>query len=337
MGFVRAKRSHGVAGYGNTFSDADTLTASASVIGGASVSGSANYSASASGYVSRSPMTSGEYREPAIRRAAVVSTPLVTFSSPIPGGGVDVYDEGNLVLHSVRELDFRGSEVSATDLGGGRAGIFVPSLTFNPALQVRFAGGLFNGQSVAEAGYIASGLTISWASNDPVNAPITGFDSLTLGSAPIALDGGGNATNGGVYTGPVDEASAGAGLSVRLISSLGTSTLAQALSWQWRIYHGNDPSPTIDEAGILALPSTSLSGSRAGTRAFSAAAGNHKWIAYPAAYGLATRFWDTATGFDVPFEAPLSVAVTNSFGAMTSYLAYRSTFQLGGAISIRVE
>jgi hypothetical protein len=112
-----------------------------------------------------------------------------------------------------------------------------------------------------------------------------------------------------------------------------TSTISAA--WRFRIFHGTSAATSLDEAGIEGLASSSLSAGFAGTRAF--AAGNYKYICYPASFGTATSFTDESTGLSIPMEAPATVSVTNAFGVTANYRVHRTTNIIGGSINIIVS
>ena len=108
------------------------------------------------------------------------------------------------------------------------------------------------------------------------------------------------------------------------------------VNWVWKAFFGESANAgPLVEADIEALRVSGLSGTFVGTYAF--LGGGYKYIAYPASYGTATVFKDTATNFDVPFDAPYIVPITNSFGHTTNYRVHRTWNSLGGAINIAVS
>jgi len=256
-------------------------------------------------------------------------------------GGITIRSDGVVVKSNALDLGFSGPDKSVS-VDGDRVTVRVPPLLFNPSFAVRFIGGPYANQSVAEKGYEAEAFSISWASNDPAEIPIVSYDQLTLGGAPIVLDAGAIIANGGTYT-PVEalsETAVGAGVSVRLQSAIATMTKVSKPSWHYRIYYGNDVADTMDEAGIHALANSRLQGVRAGTVAFPAEDGTYKWVCYPTAYGFAdpaTKFIDTVTNLNVPMEDPITVTVTNVHGHTADYYAYRSINKINGALNVRVD
>jgi len=112
--------------------------------------------------------------------------------------------------------------------------------------------------------------------------------------------------------------------------------LNYTIYWSWMLYAGTDATTPLVEADIEALTDyAGLTDTFARTYSFSA--GNYKYVCYPAVLGTATVFTDVATGFNVPFEVPYTVAVTNAFAQTTNYNVHRSTNILGAAMDIAVS
>lgn len=255
--------------------------------------------------------------------------------------GITVRSEGVVVKNNARDIGFSGPDQSV-EVSGDRVTIRVPPLVFNPTFAVRFVGGPFNNQSVAEKGYQATALAIVWASNNAADIPIQSYDQLTLGGAAIALDVGSTVSAGGTFTpgSPLSEAATGAGASVRLHSAISSVTKSAKPNWHYRIHFGNSLSEILDESGVKGLSNSQLQGSRIGTLAFAASAGTYKWISYPVSYGLAdpdTKFIDAVTNLNVPMNDPSVISITNAFGHTADYYAYRSVNKINGALSVRVD
>jgi hypothetical protein len=255
--------------------------------------------------------------------------------------GIITRRDGEIVKFDTRDLGFSGVDKSV-QLEGDKVTVHIPGLAFDPTFQLRFVGGAFNNQTFAEKGYEASGLSFVWATNDTEQLPIIDADQIRLDGNDITLDAGWTITNGGIYTpaSPLDEASFGAGGSVRLHSAIETVTRTSSLSWLYRIYHGNHPNLAMDQPTIKTLSNSSLAADRLGVRSFPVGADLYKWICYPTAMGYAAPlddFLDIDTNFKVPMEEPQIIPVTNNYGFQTDYYAYRTTFKVGGAISVRVS
>ena len=254
--------------------------------------------------------------------------------------GIIVRNEGEIVKYQTRDLGFQGVDKSVS-VNGDQVTVHIPGLAFEPTFQLRFNGGPFNNQTFAEKGYAASSIHVAWAANDPDQVPIVDADQLTLNGLPIILDSGWTIASGGTYTpvDPITEEVEGTGASVRLHAAIATVTRTAGLQWLTRIYWGNHINTAMDQATIKGLSNSALAASRLGQRAYTEQAGAHKWFCYPVDFGYARPlddFVDIDTSFKVPMEEPQIVPVTNAYGYTTNYYAYRTTFQVGGAINVRV-
>ena len=269
------------------------------------------------------------------------------YEATVEGGGsgefagITIRSDGVVVKSNALDLGFSGPDKSVT-VDGDRVTVRVPPLLFNPSFSVRFQGGPFANQGVAEKGYEALAIAISWASNDAAEIPIQAYDQLTLDGNPIALDVGASNQTGGVYRpeGPLTEAAAGAGVSVRLHSSVASITRTARLNWHYRIHFGNSIADVLDEADIKALTSSRLQASRTGTVSFPAEVATYKWVCYPVAYGRAdpaNQFVDTSTNLTVPMAEPIVVSITNAYGHTADYYAYRTINRINGALNVRVD
>lgn len=107
------------------------------------------------------------------------------------------------------------------------------------------------------------------------------------------------------------------------------------VSWQWKRFYGESASTSLDETGVELLRVSGLASGFAGTYSF--AAGGYKYLAYPASFGTATSFKDSASGLDVAMDASTTLNVTNGYGITTSYRVHRTLNSLGSAISIIVS
>lgn len=114
-----------------------------------------------------------------------------------------------------------------------------------------------------------------------------------------------------------------------------TFTKEMTVSWQWAIYSGTSANDTLDDAGVAGLANKKLGTAIAGTYAL--AAGGYKYVAVPAAFGAPKKWIDTDTGFGVAMDPAVQVIVTNAHGQKCQYNVYRSHFELGGALNLKVE
>lgn len=110
-----------------------------------------------------------------------------------------------------------------------------------------------------------------------------------------------------------------------------------SVSWQWMRYMGESASESLDEAGIKGLRISALASGFSSTYSFAEDTGKYKYLAYASALGTATNFKNASNYFDIPFEDPEVVSVTNSNGVTTNYNVHRSTNILGGSINIIIS
>jgi len=134
-------------------------------------------------------------------------------------------------------------------------------------------------------------------------------------------------------------------------SNVLTSALA-TVNWWWRLYYGQNANPTITEAEIEALTGV-LRATEVGDFVFPAL--NYKYFCFPdtTPFTDVGGFKDVATNLDVIMADNTDDAfysnqqlnslwyglrsVTNSQGITVNYRVYRTRFQLGSAITIRVS
>jgi hypothetical protein len=207
-----------------------------------------------------------------------------------------------------------------------------------PAFTAFSRGGL---QTVYEVGDSTSigPLNFSWATSNNANIAPNTVQIVQLFAPQTTLYG--PAANTGLQAVNITVAtSSNSPATIALYQISATNTQGNGFSstisaaWRFRIFHGTSAATSLNEAGIEGLASSSLSAGFAGTRAF--AAGDYKYICYPASFGTATSFTDQSTGLSIPMEAPATVSVTNLFGVTANYRVHRTTNILGGSINIIV-
>lgn len=203
-----------------------------------------------------------------------------------------------------------------------------------------FTSSLFSTYEVGQA--LPTGLaTVNYSISNPSNiSPNTGIQNTSIPGAtftnpnPINLVGSGSFTlNVPVSSFLTSPGSMNISLQGTNIQS-GTFNGSGNMNWRYRIFYGNQPNTSLTEAEIEGLSSNFLASNSSGTYSFSAGPGTYKWICYPVSMTLLTNFIDTGTNFNVPFEPPVIVSVTNPYGVTTNYNCHRSTNFLGGAINI---
>jgi len=121
----------------------------------------------------------------------------------------------------------------------------------------------------------------------------------------------------------------------------GINTTAEPFSrdltvdWKYKVYYGASASSALNSAAIVGLDLSELSDTFEST--YNLGAGNYKYICYPTSFGTAVKFLDVNTGFAIPFEAPVVVSVSNSFGVTANYNVHRSTNMMGSTLEISVS
>jgi len=123
--------------------------------------------------------------------------------------------------------------------------------------------------------------------------------------------------------------------------SLSWSSNNVSITFARRIFFGADPALAPDEAIVEALEGSSLKTVFTGTYACPGELWAYKYIARPAVLGQVSDptsdFKDASTMFPIPFNAPVTVSVTNAYGLTQNYYVYRSVNVLGWAFNILVS
>jgi hypothetical protein len=216
--------------------------------------------------------------------------------------------------------------------------------TYYPYINPTFTAFAITGVSTLEVGQkITGSKNFTWTISDPTHAAansiniydtiipqtlVTGhsitspaaFDFSTLPGGGVELDAPGSyvwqieATNTNVPP--------------------ATFTRNYTANWYWLLHYGTSTNTSLTEAQILALTSSLLTPTTA--RTYNFAAGGYKYLCVNEDLPQPTTFKDASTMLDVPFEAAVTVSVTNAFGIVSNYKVYRSTNIMGAAISIIV-
>ena len=188
---------------------------------------------------------------------------------------------------------------------------------------------------------VAANPTFNWSVTNYLNILAS---SIVLKSAGVTVMSGISSTGASQTQATVLAAITKTTATTSTFSIDATNTNSQALAtksyvvtWQWKRYYGESVSTPLNEAGIEGLRVGGLASGFAGTYIFNALSSGYKYLCYPSVLGAATIFKDTSTQLPVPFEAPYTVSVTNSYGVATNYNVHRSTNILSGAITIIVS
>lgn len=232
-------------------------------------------------------------------------------------GGIAIYDEGVLVNPNTTSLNFKGADtVAKTGTTVAQVDIYSPPPQFSlTSFSVS--------PSLLEIGDISVSPVLTWAivgnpetlSIDNGVGDVLGLTTKTLTNANIAAN-----TTWTISGHSVD----------------GDFTGSASLVFQPKVFTGRNTNASLTEAQVEAL-SGQLKGSRTGVYSFASdSPPSYIYFAWPQSFGLAGGFTDTSTNFNVAMEDVALLSITNSFGITMNYYVYRSTNQLGGAISVRV-
>jgi hypothetical protein len=104
------------------------------------------------------------------------------------------------------------------------------------------------------------------------------------------------------------------------------------VTWKANLYTGKYTGTSIDETNAESL-TTTLGGSPAGTKSFSAGAG-YIYYVYPNTFPNIASMKDVATNLDVPYTQLSDISITNDFSVTTTYKVFRTLNQLNGAITL---
>jgi len=104
--------------------------------------------------------------------------------------------------------------------------------------------------------------------------------------------------------------------------------------WRWRVYYGSISTELITKKEVTDLQLSALKYNENNT--YSLPENDYKWICYPVVFGEANKFVDVDTGFGVAMEQPITLNITNIFGASEDYYCYRTTNSMAGSINIKI-
>lgn len=107
------------------------------------------------------------------------------------------------------------------------------------------------------------------------------------------------------------------------------------INWRFAIYYGTSSNSSLDSVGVNGLQNKILGTNATGTYAFGE--GGYKYLAIPSLFAEPKSFINADNGFSIAINPPDTALITNTFGQEIEYKIYRSTFELGGAIKMKVE
>lgn len=207
--------------------------------------------------------------------------------------------------------------------------------------------------SPVEVGYsFGAGVTFTWGTTNSGNVAANAITINDAGS-PVATSQANDGTQAVTLGGAVTRTTAGThAFSIDGVNThAGTFTRSLTITWSWRLYYGAQAATTLSAAQILALASSALATSYAGS--FATAAGGYKYICLAdAAGGQITTVKDAATLLAVPMATSADhanysnvdgggfsyalVSVTNAQGVTSNVRVYRTKNSLGGAVTLVV-
>lgn len=152
-------------------------------------------------------------------------------------------------------------------------------------------------------------VTVSWSSMLDGAKVTPTSTTITQGSTQIST-----AANSSVKVTVADSAT----FSISSVIKGVTKTASTSVAAVYPMYFGDSAKAALASADILALTKQSIQSSPKGSYTVAVAANNYMWLCVPSTMSI-TKV--TSSGFDVPLEAPVTVAVTDK----GDYKCYRSS------------
>jgi hypothetical protein len=103
----------------------------------------------------------------------------------------------------------------------------------------------------------------------------------------------------------------------------------------FKIYYGNGGAE-LTEAQVKSLTSSALESTLIG-KTLTAPAVDYKWFCIPTSYPTPSKWIDNNTGFAVAMNDPIQVSITNANNFTTMYNCFRTTNQLGQALTVKIS
>ena len=250
--------------------------------------------------------------------ALEIFTPTET--PPAGAGEVEIFDEG-VPIGKASSFNFVGAEVLPRVDSGGRVTIYIPP----PALAITtFASSIVN----AEVGSTYTEVTLSWE----YTAPAIASQTVSCPEQQVVTWIPTHERRVLVTDVLIMETTRFTLSSADPYGSQASRTVT--IPFLHRVYwgRGSEVAPEAENMNSL------LRQNRTNGFEFVENTGTDEegyiWIAWPVAYGGSTNFIDPATGFDVSFEPPMTVNVTNRHGHTEPYYFFRSSYRINGEIGI---
>lgn len=245
------------------------------------------------------------------------------------------------------DATYISSEPSLVAVGGLDIGFTAPNgISFqdfadqmlHPYQAPAFTAFAISGAKTFEVGEtFASNPTFTFSFSNSANIKANSLKIEDTTSSLVLLENGSISSPKSTTRDAITKTSAGShGFKITATNSKDvTFNRTASLSWQWAVYSGTSASTSLDSAGVIGLANKKLASGGAGTYAL--AAGGYKYFCIPASFTQPTKFTNADNGFGVAMESPQTLDVTNAHGVTVSYKVYRTTFELGGTLNLKVE
>jgi len=112
-------------------------------------------------------------------------------------------------------------------------------------------------------------------------------------------------------------------------------SITQSYDWQHKVYYGSSTNPAITDFTDLTGEFATNTSTSVRTIVGDGINPKYFYFVIPSSFTRYTGFKDDATSFSIPFNAALTISVTNAYGVSTSYKYYRSFETSDGTLNIR--
>ena len=114
-------------------------------------------------------------------------------------------------------------------------------------------------------------------------------------------------------------------------------TSQTSITFAFKQYYGESLNNSLTSSDIISLRVNTVKNSVLGDYIFNPLINGYKWLVFSSELAQPSNFVDpNNANTPVLMQPGVIISVTNSFGVIQDYIAYRSTNQLGGSITIRV-
>jgi len=197
-------------------------------------------------------------------------------------------------------------------------------VSFNATLSVN--------PSSLEEGRGVSAVTLTIASTNPVDFPLTGYTAVGFngsGACSTAISG----TQPTIVYHPIADFNSPAAFSMTIEAGAESVVKSVSVNYYFLKYWGCNSATALSDTDIKALPSQSFATAKAGTYTFNTCAtGKYLWVCWPTTLGTATSF--TVAGLLTTFIES-TVSVCNTYSAVRNVYCYKSQeTQFGTAVSV---